>query len=132
MKIECPACAHKQPLAPAVCSGCNKSFAGHLFRKYRKPLMSATTALIVGGYGGYKVTDKLHEEVRYPLRAEYAIVEVCVNASAVPLSPRELERKRNICLCAFEEASHDVSYERYRTEPETFVRSFRSHVARCS
>ena len=76
MKIECPACAHKQTIAPVVCSGCNENFAGYLFRKYRKPLMSATTALIVGGYGGYKVTDKLREEVRYPLRAEYAIVEV--------------------------------------------------------
>ena len=90
MKIECPACAHKQTIAPVVCSGCNENFAGYLFRKYRKPLMSATTALIVGGYGGYKVTDKLREEVRYPLRAEYAIVEVCVNASAVPLPLREL------------------------------------------
>ncbi len=59
VKIQCPTCAFEQPLAPAVCSGCNESLAGNLYRKYRKPLMSATTALIVGAYGGYKVTDTL-------------------------------------------------------------------------
>lgn len=130
MKVECPACAHKQPLTPAVCSGCNTSFAGHLYRKYRKPLMSATTALIVGGYGGYKVTDKLHEEVRYPLREEYAIVEACINASARPLSPGAYERKRDMCLCAFEGATRDIGYE--RVEPEAFVASLRAHADLCS
>ncbi len=132
MKIECPACAHKQDVSPTVCSSCSRSFAGHLFRKYRKPLMSATTALIVGGYGGYKVTDLLHDEVRYPLREEYAIVEACINASSRPLSPVAYERQRDICLCAFEGASRDIAYERMEKEPHAFVASLRVNVARCS
>lgn len=115
-----------------MCSGCNESLAGNLYRKYRKPLMSATTALIVGAYGGYKVTDTLQEEARYPLRAEYAIVEACINASARPLSMEAYERKRDICLCAFEGASRDIGYERMEKESAVFVASMRTNAAECS
>lgn len=132
MKIECPACARRQTVAPVVCSGCSRSFAGHLFRKYRKPLVSATTALVLGGYGGYKVTDTLHGEARYPLREEYAIVEACVDASTRPLAPATYARKRDICLCAYEGASAEIGLERMARAPDTFVGAMRTHAARCS
>jgi len=132
MRIECPACARAQIFEPAVCTGCNASFAGHLFRKYRKPLLSATTALLLGGYGGYKVTDTLREEARYPLRQEYAVVEACLHTSALPLSSAIYARKRDICLCAYEGASREIGLERMATEPDSFLGAMRKHASRCS
>lgn len=132
MRIECPACARPHSFEPAVCTSCNSSFAGHLFRKYRKPLLSASTALLLGGYGGYKVTDTLREEARHPLSEEYAIVEACLDASARPLSSATYARKRDICLCAYEAASREVGLERMATEPETFLGAMRTHASRCS
>ena len=78
------------------------------------------------------MTDKLHEETRYPLREEYAIVEACINASVQRLAPESYARKRDICLCAFERASREIDYERMEKEPKAFVVSLRTNVVECS
>lgn len=132
MKIECPACAHKQTFAiTASCGNCNGILSGHLYRKYRKPFLSATTALVLGAYGSYKVTDNLHDESRYPLRVEYALVDACVNANARPLPSQSYQRKQEICLCALEETIKEVTYREMRKNHEAFLTSMKSRVEAC-
>ncbi|WP_284303740.1 hypothetical protein, partial [Marinospirillum insulare] len=84
MQIECPSCSTGNKIEFAqniVCCECKKSFAGHFYKKFKKPLISATTALFIGAFGTYKVEQVFFEDQRYPLKVEYELIDSCVNAS---------------------------------------------------
>ncbi|MBF4312821.1 hypothetical protein EAY03_23960, partial [Vibrio anguillarum] len=81
MKIECPHCQTDNDIEFAeniACKECEKSFKGFKFSK--RKLVSASTALAVGLFGGYKVNGALEDE-RYPIEVEYAIVDTCINSA---------------------------------------------------
>ncbi len=132
MKIECPHCHTDNEIEYAEnisCKECEKNFKGYKFSK--RKLVSASAALIVGVVGGYKANDAL-DEVRYPLKVEYAIVDTCINSSKSAVSTSWYINKRKACLCALERTTKDISYSDYKSSQQSFLNSFRKNAKNCS
>lgn len=94
--------------------------------------MSVTTALLIGAYGTYKVSDTFFEQERYPLRVEYEIVDACVNSSARALLSKSYVKKKEICLCALEATSRTVSYREMQNDPAVFTSAFKNNASSCN
>ncbi len=132
MLVECPACSNQQSLRnPEACGQCRTSFSGHLYRKYKKPLLSATTALFIGAYGSYKISDVFFDHERYPLRIEYEIVNACVNSSERIVSSSVYLKKHDVCLCAQQATSRTISYGEMEADPHAFTAAFKRNAAGC-
>lgn len=135
MHIECPSCETENKIEfgeNIVCSKCKKSFAGHSYRKFKKPFISATTALIIGAYGAYKADQVFFEENRYPVGIEYEIVDSCVNASRTLMDSYQYIHKTKVCVCALKKTMEEVSYEKLKNSESEFLTRFRSSVATCN
>ncbi|PSH12760.1 hypothetical protein B7R74_19960 [Yersinia pseudotuberculosis] len=132
MKIECPHCNSDNDIEFSdniLCHECKKSFKGFKFSK--RKFLSATTVLIIGAFGGYKVNGALEQE-RYPLEIEYAIVDTCVNVSKNFITIGRYTDKRKICLCALSKTIEDVSYSDFKSKNSKFATSFKQHADSCS
>ncbi|ASA57947.1 hypothetical protein [Vibrio gazogenes] len=132
MKIECPHCHTDNNIEFAeniTCKKCEKNFKGFKFSK--RKLVSASTALLLGAVGGYKVNTALDKE-RYPLEVEYAIVDTCINSSKNMVSVRWYESKRERCLCALAETEKSVLYSDYKSDQKLFLSNFRLNAKDCS
>ncbi|MCZ4370615.1 hypothetical protein [Vibrio diazotrophicus] len=132
MKVECPRCHTDNKIEYAeniLCKECDKSFKGYKFSK--RKLVSSSAALLVGVVGGYQVND-VFDEIRYPLQVEYALVDTCLNASTSAVSKSWFNSKRDICLCAVEKTTKDVSYSDYKTDESLFIRRLKRNAERCS
>ncbi|EOG7646669.1 hypothetical protein BFX12_04130 [Vibrio cholerae] len=132
MKIECPHCQTDNDIEFAeniACKECKKNFKGFKFSK--RKLVSASTALLVGAIGGYKVNSALDEE-RYPLEVEYAIVDTCVNSSKNMVSISRYANKRETCLCALAQTEKSVPYSDYKSDPQLFLSKFKLNAKGCS
>lgn len=135
MKIECPSCSTDNEIEFGeyiACSECKETLAGHLYKKYKKPFVSATTALFIGAYGTYKADQLLFEEQRYPLNVEYELIDNCVNSSRTPMYWSRQAKKTQVCLCALEKTMEEISYKELRKSEPEFLTRFRSSVASCS
>lgn len=134
MYIECPSCNTDNEIEFAKnikCSKCKESFAGHSYRKFKKPLISATTALVAGGFFTYQADKLIFEEERYPLKVEYELVDSCVNSSRIWMSTDRHIKKTQLCICALEETMKVISYkELEKSEPE-FLARFKGNIADC-
>jgi ribosomal protein L37AE/L43A len=107
--VECPHCfkENKINLSTEIkCKHCEKSLIGH---KYRKPFMSAMTALIIGAGGTYYINEQF-ESNRYPINIEYAIINSCVSYSDRPLLRKDYRNKENICICALKKVQKEIDY----------------------
>lgn len=134
MHIECPSCSADNKIEfgeNIVCSECKESFAGHLYKKFKKPLISTTTALIIGAFGTYKADQIFFEEERYPLSVEYEIVDSCANSSRVLSNSNLKIEKTQVCICALEKTMEEVSYKKMRKNESEFLTHFRSSISSC-
>lgn len=130
MRIECPKCFKENELnleAKVICGHCKEEISGYT---YRKPLISATTALFIG-VGGFYTADKLLEERRYPITEEYAIVESCVSSYRKPLRSSQYNKKRSICICALDKTQDDFSISDLRDNEEEFLAAFEKNANEC-
>lgn len=93
--------------------------------------MSATTALFVGALAMHGTYKYVVNEDRYPLRAEYEIVDACVSGARYPMSQQPRRVKTEICLCALERTAADMSYSEIRKSEPEFLARFRQHTANC-
>lgn len=134
MNIECPHCSTSNSIEFAehiICCKCSKSFKGQSFRKLKKPMISAGSAMIIGLIGGYKI-DHLLDANRYPVGVEYAIVDSCVNSSAQSLSISRYQDKRAVCLCATEATISQVPYSDFKESQMSFSEPFKIAIAACN
>lgn len=134
MIVECPSCAKEKEIEYAeniICDQCKSSFFGHTYKKFKKPLLSASAALFIGAFGGYKVGDALSPPDRYPLPTEYQLVNSCVNSSARPLTLESYARKQEICLCAVEATTAEIDFASMRKDSDAFVRALFENLASC-
>ncbi|HHY0447896.1 TPA: hypothetical protein ACVU4T_004878 [Vibrio parahaemolyticus] len=132
MKVECPHCHTDNVIEYAEhisCEKCEKNFKGFKFSK--RKLVSASTALVVGVVGGYKVNGAFDEE-RYPLEVEYAIVDTCINSSKNMVSVSWYESKRETCLCALSQTEKSVPYSDYKSDQNLFLSNFKLNARSCS
>lgn len=134
MIVECPKCAKDKEIEFAkniICDECKSSFFGYRFRKHKRKLISATTALLIGTAGGYKAGDFFTEE-RYPLAVEYQLVNSCVNSDKRSLQRESYERKQQDCICAVAMTASQFSYsELKRTARGALESAFKTNIARC-
>ncbi|MBE1275501.1 hypothetical protein [Enterovibrio baiacu] len=133
MIIECPHCATNNSIDFAehiTCCECKKSFKGQSFRKLKKPLLSAGTAVVLGIIGGIK-TEQFLDENRYPIHVEYAIVDTCLNSSNRTLHISQYKDKRSVCLCAIESTIANVSYRDFKESQKLFNEPFKAAIAEC-
>ena len=79
-------------------------------QKFKLPLMTAMSALVMGAYGFHKIEHDYFDEVRYPIRVEYAIIDSCIYSDRTTLSTSQFRNKKQICLCAYEKTVAEVSY----------------------
>lgn len=131
MKIECPSCLKENNLnleAKVNCGHCKKEISGYT---YKKPLLSATTALMIGA-GGFYATDKLVlSDDRYPIEIEYALIDTCVNAFDRAVSYRNYEKQQEICVCALETTISSISYKDYMENEPAFLSKLAKNKAPC-
>ncbi|MEZ9330612.1 hypothetical protein AB4152_16455 [Vibrio breoganii] len=131
MKVECPHCQEDNAIEFAEnisCTKCEKTFKG--FKFSRRKLVSASSAMVLGVFGGYQVNSSLEEE-RYPLAVEYAIMDTCTNSSKGLVSVSWYETKRDTCLCALEQTMNNVSYAAYKSNQEAFFSNFKYYAEDC-
>lgn len=131
MNIECPKCFKNNNLnleAKVNCGHCKEEISGYT---YKKPIISATTALMIG-VGGFYVTDKyVLAEDRYPVEIEYSLIDSCVSSSREPMRYRYYEWKQDICFCSLEETMKEVSYRDYKKNEHEFLAKFEGNVKKC-
>lgn len=134
MHIECPSCQIENKIDYAdkiLCSSCKESFAGHAYKKFKKPLISASTALIIGIYGTYKVDDLYFDEARYPVAIEYELIDSCVNSSSRVLNKNQYIEKKKACSCALASTMEDVSYKEMKESESKFITRFKNSINQC-
>lgn len=134
MNIECPSCSKENKIEYSeniLCSECNSAFAGYTYKKYKKPLLSASSALFIGIVGTYKIDQLYFDEARYPIRVEYEIVDNCVNSDKRSLASAQYIKKKNLCLCALELTMDSLPYKEATGDEAKFLSSFRTAINQC-
>lgn len=128
MQVQCPSCSAENNINVGneiVCGKCKASLSGFAYRKYKKPLMTAISALVIGAYGSYKLEHAYFHGARYPVRTEYAIIDSCVTSDRADLSTIEFKQKKQICLCAFEKTIDEISYAEFKSNVNEFLGTFK-------
>lgn len=134
MQIECPSCSKVNNLdikKNVVCGACKKPLSGFKYKKHGKPILTVTSAIIIGALGYKSIDTYFLEEPRYPLPIEYSIIEACVNLHKAPLAMKEFETKREICLCSLEETMKDITYDSFKGNEDIFFDTFEGKINDC-
>jgi trehalose-6-phosphate synthase len=132
--VLCPSCSTENNINVGheiVCGKCKASLSGFVYRKYKEPLLTAISALVIGAYGSYEIEHAYFDDARYPIRIEYAIIDSCVTADRTNLSTDQLRSKKQICLCAFEKTSKKISYAEFEGNVKAFSDTFRKNANSC-
>ncbi len=131
MKIECPKCFKENKLnleAKVNCGHCKEEITGYT---YKRPLISATTALIIGAGGFFAIDNYVLSKDRYPISAEYELIELCVSSYQKPMKSRNFSEKQSVCICALEETMKDISYSDINDEESNFIEVFDRKASEC-
>jgi hypothetical protein len=131
----CPHCSTENRVENAdhiKCTECERSFEGHTYKRFRKPFVSASAALVIGLYGGYKVETQFFDEERYPVTVEYEIIDSCVNSTSALMDSVLRRKKTEVCACALEKTMKDVSFHQMEGSGSDFLTHFRNNVSLCS
>lgn len=135
MQIECPSCSTDNQIEfgeNIICNQCKESFAGYSYKKFKKPLISATAALFIGAFGTYKADQIFFEDQRYPLNVEYELIDSCVNASRTLASVYRQANKTQVCICALGKTMKAISYKELKKSEPEFLTHFRKSISSCS
>jgi hypothetical protein len=114
-----------------VCGKCKASLTGYAYRKYKEPILTAISALVIGAYGSYKIEQSYFDDARYPVRIEYAIIDSCVTSDRMSLSTVEFANKKQMCLCAFDKTVNEISYAEFNNNAKDFLDTFRKNISVC-
>ena len=134
MHIECPSCATENKIDHGeniICSKCKSTFAGHTYKKFKKPLLSATTAIVIGAYGAYKIDKQFIEDPRYPINIEYELMDSCINSSRALLNSFQRSEKTRVCSCALASTMEDVDINEMTKNETGFLSRFRRGITEC-
>lgn len=135
MIIECPSCCKDNKISfgeNIICCECHKSFSGHSYKKFKKPLISVTTALIVGAFGSYKADQIFFTVDRYPISIEYELINLCTNSSRIIMDRERHINKTKVCICALDKTMQEVSYSDLKKSESMFSTRFRNNIGSCA
>jgi 20S proteasome alpha/beta subunit len=132
MQIECPSCHQNNEIEYAKnikCGSCQKTLAGHFYKRASKPFLS--TAIVVGitAFGGYSLLSEDNSD-RYPIAVEYELINSCSNLSYGALSRKSAATKQNMCICALKETMSEISY--HKIDNSNFSNSFSNNLQNCN
>lgn len=135
MEIECPSCATANKIEfgeNILCSKCKESFSGHYYQKIKLPLVSSVSALLIGAFGHNYIEEKVFSEARYPIEAEFEIIDSCTNASSLPMSSSYKAQKTKVCICALEKTAEEISFEDIDKSESEFLTHFTNNISSCN
>jgi hypothetical protein len=131
VKITCPKCSKETTfnVTEAIsCSQCKTSFHG--LKLTKKAMITAWTALAIGGYAGHKIDDLL-EPNRYPTMIEFALLESCAKGGKEMGFQRIVSKRLGMCACILEETQKTIDFKRYQAEPSEFWTTMRTKTQSC-
>ena len=135
MQIVCPHCSCNNKIEYAeniACEECKKTLAGHTYKRFKKPFISAATVLLIGGYGAYKMETELIGEDRYPVGVEYELIDGCTNSSGSVMNTYMRTNKTELCICALKETMSEMSFQDMKESEPGFLARFRKNITSCS
>jgi hypothetical protein len=133
MQIECPSCHQNNEIEYAEnikCGGCQKTLAGHFYKRFNKPFLSTSVAVCIAAFGGYKVEKAISDD-RYPMAEEYEMINACSSGQISFLSFKSAKEKTSLCVCALEKTVDSFSYSDIKGNEKQFISRFRENIASC-
>ncbi|MBB1307842.1 hypothetical protein H5162_00080 [Pseudoalteromonas sp. SR41-8] len=133
LNLVCPCCSEESSLEYGkhiTCNKCAKTFAGHTYKKFKKPLLTAKVALLIGAVGAYKLDRELLEPSRYSTGAIVEIVSFCSNPQA-KISKNNLRVNARMCICALDETMKVVPEAELSSNKQKFINTFVSKLSQC-
>lgn len=112
------------------CGSCHQEIVTYKEGKFNFTGTTLTTALLVAVGGGY-VFNEYIEDKRYPIEAEYALIESCSTYDRVSLSKVQFEEKRNLCICALEKTEDNILYKDIDENTEDFITELKNNIKIC-
>jgi hypothetical protein len=113
-----------------ICGQCKASLKGHAYRKYKFPIVTTISVLLLGATTTYNLEQHYIHNARYPVAIEYALINSCATADHRSISRQDLKHKTQACTCALEKTMQKIPYAEYAKD-KTFSASFRSYVDEC-
>lgn len=133
LNIVCPACTEENTLEYGdhiSCNKCEKTFAGHTYKRFKKPFLSVKAALLIGAVGAYKVDKEFLEPKRYSTGAIVEIVSYCASSDNIfSRSTQSITAKA--CICALDETMREVPESELASNAKLFQTSFVNNLKQC-
>ena len=133
LNIVCPACTEENALeygSHISCNKCEKTFAGHTYKKLKKPLLSVKAALFIGAVGAYKLDKEFLEPKRYSTGAIVEIVSFCTNSDTI-FRKASQRVSAHACICALDETMKEVPEAELSSNAKLFKSTFISNLQQC-
>ena len=134
LEIICPNCEEENAIklsSEIKCKKCEKDLTKWKYSKFRKPIIGAMTAIMIGTPAAYQIGKHMHSEDRYPVATEYSIVNSCISQYSEPLRRVYIKQKKVICVCALSNTMKSIDYEDYKKDQEKFLDIFEQKAAQC-
>lgn len=133
LNIVCPACTEENALEYGnhiSCNKCEKTFAGHTYKKFKKPLLSVKAALFIGAVGAYKLDKEFLEPKRYSTGAIVEIVSFCTSSDTI-FRKASQRVSAHACICALDETMKEVPEAELSSNAKLFKSTFISNLQQC-
>jgi hypothetical protein len=100
-----------------------------------KKVTSILGVFVLGTMAGHHIDDfveKYNMEVgRYPLQAEYRIIESCLKSDEAPLRRSDIEQKKDVCICALEKTEREYDFGAFKESQTEFLYRFEQNAMEC-
>ena len=134
LKIICPNCDEENTIklsSEIKCKKCEEDLTKLKYSKFKKPIIGAMTAIMIGTPAAYQIGKHMHSEDRYPVAVEYSIVYRCIYNDGRPLLKAYIKQKKAICVCALSNTMTSIDYDDYINDEEKFMDIFEQKAAEC-
>ncbi len=134
LKIICPNCDEENTIklsSEIKCKKCEEDLTKSKYSKFKKPIIGAMTAIMIGTPAAYQIGKHMQSEDRYPVAIEYSIVDSCIFQDKRPLRRAYIKQKKAICVCALSNTMKTIDYDEYKKDQEKFLDIFEQKTSQC-
>jgi len=134
LEIICPNCDEENTIklsSEIKCKKCEENLTKWKYSKFKKTVIGAMTAFVIGTPAAYQIGKHMHSEDRYPITTEYSIVNNCISQYKRPLRRAYIEKKQAICVCALSNTMKSIDYDDYIKDEEKFLDIFEQKATQC-
>lgn len=130
--ITCPNCDKKNSIklqSKTKCGNCKESLTQWEYNKFKKPMIGAFSAFLIGGVSIYNIDN--YFDKRYPMSVEYSIIDSCIRSDEEPLYRSYIRQKKDVCVCALSKTTNDFDYSDYKDSEDRFLIIFEKKAEEC-